>query len=87
MKSWMWGVAGAVVASIAMLFITQFFAAKDAGDAAVNDAAIRLIIKEELEDALKVDIDGQTFTYGQALSRINHNLVVVQQSLETLSED
>jgi len=31
MKSWMWGVAGAVVASVAMLFITSFLASNKAG--------------------------------------------------------
>ena len=87
MKSWMWGVVGAVVASIAMLFITQYLADKDAGDAAVTDDQIRSVIKDELAAALVVDINGETFTYGQALSKIDHNLTVVQQSLANLSEE
>jgi len=36
---------------------------------------------------MTVDINGETFTYGQALSRIDHNLTVVQQSLANLSEE
>ncbi len=87
MKSWMWGVAGAVVASIAMLFITQFLADNKAGADALTDDKIKAIINEELVDALTVDINGETFTYGQALSRIDHNLTVVQQSLANLSEE
>lgn len=87
MKSWMWGVIGAVVASIAMLFITQFLADNKAGADALTDDQIRAVIKSELDGALLVDINGETFTYGQALSKINHNLVVIQQSLEAISED
>ncbi len=87
MKSWMWGVGGAVVASVAMLFITNFLAANKAGADALTDDRIKLIIKEELALALTVDINGETFTYGQALSRIDHNLTVVQQSLANLSAD
>ena len=87
MKSWMWGVIGAVVASIAMLFITQFLADNKAGSDAVTDDVIKSIIKTELEAAMIVDINGETFTYGQALSKINHNLVVIQESLKAISED
>jgi hypothetical protein len=83
----MWGVIGAVVASIAMLFITQFLADNKAGSDALTDDMIKSIIKSELEAALQVDINGETFTYGQALSRIDHNLTVVQQSLANLSEE
>jgi len=87
MKSWMYGIAGAVAASIIVLLLTQFLASNKAGADALTDDRIRAIIGEELTLALTVDINGETFTYGQALSRIDHNLTVVQQSLANLSEE
>lgn len=87
MKSWMWGVGGAVAASIVMLVLTQFLESNKAGSDALSDAQITAIIERELEAALSVDINGQTFTYGQALSKIDHNLTVVQEALTSLSEE
>lgn len=79
MKAWMWGVLGAVAASVIMLAISWIMA----GSTALTEAQISAVIKKELV----VDINGETYTYGQALSKIDHNLTVVQEALADLSED
>ena len=79
MKSWMFGVLGAVAASVILLVISQF----QAGSDALTEAQISAVIKKEMV----VDINGETYTYGQALSKIDHNLTVVQEALADLSEE
>lgn len=79
MKSWMFGVLGAVAASVILLVISQF----QAGSDALTEQQIAEVIRKELV----VDMNGQTYTYGQALSKIDHNLTVVQEALADLSED
>lgn len=86
-KEWMWGIAASVAGAVVMLALTQFLADNKAGSDAVTEAQIKTLIQSELVKAQTVDINGETFTYGQALSKIDHNLTVIQEALADLSED
>jgi hypothetical protein len=51
-----------------------------------EDALTEQQIKAVMMEIMKADIDGETLTYGQALSRIDSRLSTMEGALETLTK-
>ena len=81
------GISASVLTAIAVLLATKLTEntvnTLDAG----MDAADRALIREVLTESQLVDIEGQTYTYGQALSKISTTQAVIVKQLEVLTEE
>ncbi len=81
------GVGSAVVMAIVLLLAERFTDSTVDTITAGQRADDRALIKEVLEETQMVDIEGQTYTYGQALNKIATTQAVMVNQLEALSEE
>jgi len=76
-----------VVAIVGTLVITNMFTAAEEGSEALEAQRITTIVEAAIEKQMKVTIDGQTYTYGEALSKIHTEQVAITAAFEVLTAD
>jgi len=76
-----------VVAIIGTLVITNMFTAAEEGSEALEAQRITAIVEAAIEAKMNVVIDGQTYTYGEALSKIHTEQVAITAAFKVLTED
>ena len=80
------GITG-VVAIVGTLIITNIFTAAEEGSEALEAQRITAIVEAAIEKKMNVIIDGQTYSYGEALSKIHTQQVALIAGLEALNAD
>ena len=81
------GIGSAVAMAVIILLVERFANSTVDDISAGQVAAQKAIIREVLNESQQVDIDGETFTYGQALNKIATTQAVMVNQLEALSEE
>ncbi len=76
-----------VVAIIGTLVVTSLFTAAEEGSEALEAQRITTIVEAAIEKQMKVTIDGRTYTYGEALSKIHTEQVAITAAFKVLTED
>lgn len=79
------GITG-VVAIVGTLVITNMFTAAEEGSEALEAQRITAIVEAAIEKKMNVVIDGQTYTYGEALSKIHTEQVAITAAFKVLTE-
>ena len=82
-KSWIWGIAAAVAASIVTLLITNWLTTHEEGSEALNREMMRKIALEVVKDELETD-NGQTV--GELLVEMNGTLIEVKTEVRLQGE-
>ncbi len=82
MNGWTAGVLGAVASAVILSVIGAFLGVFQAGTEALDKEAIRQVLLEE-NTAI---INGVTMTYGEALSKISTDVVILQATVKELTE-
>jgi len=80
------GITG-VVAIVGTLVITNMFTAAEEGSEALEAQRITAIVEAAIEKKMNVVIDGQTYTYGEALSKIHTEQVAITAAFKVLTAD
>lgn len=76
-----------VVAIVGTLVITNMFTAAEEGSEALEAQRITAIVESAIEAKMNVVIDGQTYTYGEALSKIHTEQVAITAAFRVLTAD
>ena len=76
-----------VVAIVATLIVQSMFTAAEEGSEALEAQRITTIVEAAIEKKMNVVIDGKTYTYGEALSKIHTELVALTAGFEVMSAD
>ena len=76
-----------VVAIIGTLVVTSLFTAAEEGSEALEAQRITTIVEEAIDKKMNVVLDGETYTYGEALSLIHTQQVAVTAAFEVLTAD
>lgn len=85
-KNLSWSALTGVVAIVGTLMVQSMFAAAEEGSEALEKQKITLIVEEIMEEKLTTIIDGETYTYGEALSLIYSNQVALTAAVGILIE-
>ena len=83
MKGWMWGLLGAVAASVITAAIIGLWSSHEEGQEALDREAIRAIAKEVVKEELETD-SGQTV--GELLVEMNGTLIEVRTEVRLQGE-
>ncbi len=81
------GIGSAVAMAVIILLVERFANSTVDTISAGQVAAQKDMIREVLAESQQVDIEGETFTYGQALNKIATTQAVMVNQLDALSED
>ena len=76
-----------VVAIIGTLVITNMFTAAEEGSEALEAQRITTIVEAAIDKKMNVVLNGETYTYGEALSKIHSKLSAVTAGFEALSSE
>jgi len=76
-----------VVAIVGTLVVTSIFTAAEEGSEALEAQRITAIVEKAIEEQMKVTINGVTYTYGEALSKIHTEQVAITAAFEVLTAD
>lgn len=85
-KNLSWSALTGVVAIVGTLMVQSMFAAAEEGSEALETQKITEIVEEIMAEKMTVIIDGETYTYGEALSRIHSNQVALTAAVGVLIE-
>ena len=87
--------AGVVLTMIVTALVTRVLTTYERGEAALTVDQIKVVlesegltteaIKDAVASSMTTDIDGQTLTYGQALSKIDRQLAILETNQRTLT--
>jgi len=80
------GITG-VVAIVGTLVVTSLFTAAEEGSEALEAQRITAIVEAAIEKKMNVVIDGKTYTYGEALSKIHTEQVAITAAFKVLTAD
>jgi len=80
------GVTG-LVAIIGTLVVSSMFTAAEEGSEALEAQRITAIVEAAIEKKMNVIIDGDTYSYGEALSKMHSELVALTAGFEQLTKD
>ena len=86
-KNLVWSALTGVVAIVGTLVVQSMFTAAEEGSEALETQKITLVVEQVLADKMNVVIDGKTYTYGEALSKIHTQQVAVTAAFEILTAD
>ena len=76
-----------VVAIVGTLVVTSMFTAAEQGSEALEAQRITAIVEKAIEAKMNVVIDGKTYTYGEALSKIHTEQVAITAAFRVLTAD
>lgn len=76
-----------IIAAGLTFLVTAFFTSGQEVVQAGLDAQVKEQIREVLQEEMKVDIDGETKTYGQVLSSLHTKVTAMQATIDILVED
>ncbi len=76
-----------VVAIIGTLIVTSLFTAAEEGSEALEAQRITTIVEKAIDEKMNVILNGKTYTYGQALSKIHTEQVAITAAFEVLTSD
>jgi len=76
-----------VVAIIGTLVITNMFTAAEEGSEALEAQRITTIVEAAIDNKMTVVLNGQTYTYGEALSKIHTEQVAITAAFKVLTAD
>ena len=76
-----------IVAIVGTLVITNMFTAAEEGSEALEAQRITKIVEDAIDKKMNVVLDGQTYTYGEALSKIHTEQVAITAAFEVLTAD
>ena len=76
-----------VVAIVGTLFVTSLFTAAEEGSEALEAQRITAIVEAAIDKNMEVTIDGVTYTYGEAISKIHTEQVAITAAFEVLVAD
>jgi len=87
MKGLLWSVGTGVIAVIGTLIVTSMFTTVEEGAEALETQRITGIVEAAMEAKMVTIIDGETFTYGEALSKIYTEQVALSAAVGVLMGD
>ncbi len=76
-----------VVAIIGTLVVTSLFTAAEEGSEALEAQRITTIVETAIDKKMNVVLDGETYTYGEALSKIHSEQRAVIAGFKALTSD
>lgn len=83
-KNLIWSALTGVVAIICTLIVQSMFAAAEEGSDALKTQQIKEVVEQVMEAKMTTIINGQTYTYGEALSLIHSEQVALAAAVEVL---
>lgn len=86
-KNLIWSALTGVVAIVGTLIVQSMFVAAEEGSEALETQRIKGVVEQVMEDKMVTIIDGQTYTYGEALSLIHSEQVALTAAFEVLTGD
>ena len=85
-KNLSWSAMTGVVAIAGTLLVQSVFIAAEEGSEALEAQRITLIVEKIMEEKMTVIIDGDTYSYGEALSLIHSEQVALSAAVGVLIE-
>ena len=76
-----------VVAIVGTLVITNMFTAAEEGSEALEAQRITEIVEAAIDNKMNVVLNGHTYTYGEALSKIHTEQVAITAAFKVLTSD
>ena len=76
-----------VVAIVATLVVTSMFTAAEEGSEALEAQRITAIVEAAIDNKMNVVLNGETYTYGEALSKIHTEQVAITAAFKVLTSD
>jgi len=84
MKGLLWSVGTGVIAVVGTLIVTSMFTTAEEGADALEIQRITGIVEDAMEAKMVTIIDGETFTYGEALSKIYTEQVALRAAVDVM---
>lgn len=84
MKGLLWSAGTGVLAIVGTLIVTSMFNTAEEGADALETQRITGIVEDAMEAKMVTIIDGKTYTYGEALSKIYTEQVALSAAVEVL---
>ena len=76
-----------IVAIIGTLALTNMFTAAEEGSEALEAQRITKIVEDAIDKKMNVVLNGETYTYGEALSKIHTEQVAITAAFKVLTSD
>ena len=80
------GITG-VVAIVATLVVSSMFTAAEEGSEALEAQRITAIVEAAIDNKMNVVLNGETYTYGEALSKIHTEQVAITAAFKVLTAE
>ena len=82
-----WNAVTGAVAIIGTLVLTNMFTAAEEGSEALEAQRITAIVEAAIDNKMNVVLNGETYTYGEALSKIHTEQVAITAAFKVLTAD
>lgn len=76
-----------VVAIVGTLAVSSMFQAAEEGSEALEAQRITAIVEAAIDNKMNVILNGNTYTYGQALSKIHSEQVAITAAFKVLTDE
>jgi len=86
-KGLIWSAGTGVIAVVGTLIVTNMFTSVEDGAEALETQRITGIVEAAMEAKMVTIIDGETYTYGEALSKIYTEQVALSAAVEVMIDD